>query len=171
MTKLPVISFADPSDAQSLSTFVAEQFRLTYQASTPHDELDRYIAEAFCETRQRQEIESGERIVLIASSATVIAGYVSVLLQDDDAFAFIDRLYVDAAWQGTGLAATLMDAAIQEAQASGAEATRVSVFKGNQRAIAFYTKQGFEVVGSRSFKVGNEMQSDVLMELADLRLQ
>jgi len=42
----------------------------------------------------------------------------------------------------------------------------LGVWEKNERAIAFYTKNGFKVVGHHLFKLGDDIQTDYLMKLA-----
>ena len=46
-------------------------------------------------------------------------------------------------WQGAGVAAALMDWAVETARAAGAPALYLSVWEEGDRAIAFYRRQGF----------------------------
>jgi GNAT superfamily N-acetyltransferase len=78
------------------------------------------------------------------------------------------RFYVDRRWHGRGLAAPLMDAAKKAAGALGARQLWLSVWERNPRAVAFYTKSGFRIVGSKDFWVGSDRQTDHVM-VADLR--
>lgn len=55
---------------------------------------------------------------------------------------------VDPDYQGTGLAGELMRDFEDLLRAAGHQAMRLSVFSGNERAIAFYKKSGWEVVRS-----------------------
>ena len=56
---------------------------------------------------------------------------------------------------------------MQEVMAIAADASQapfwLSVFSGNQRAIAFYQKCGFRIAGVRYFLVGADRQQDYLM--------
>ena len=59
----------------------------------------------------------------------------------------IKQLYVLEPWQGAGVAAALMDWAIDTARADGAPALYLSVWEQGARAIAFYARHGFVTVG------------------------
>lgn len=61
----------------------------------------------------------------------------------DTGAAFIDRIHVEPDWKGSGVAMALIEAvaAIAEKRAAPVELT---VLRGNERAIAFYFKAGFQ---------------------------
>ncbi|MBB3455089.1 hypothetical protein FHT86_003388 [Rhizobium sp. BK313] len=40
------------------------------------------------------------------------------------------------------------------------------MFERNARAIAFYMKSGFAAAGSTTFPVGEDLQTDIVMEIA-----
>lgn len=75
----------------------------------------------------------------------------------------IQRLYVDAPWHGTGVARALMDSLLDAAVAGGADVAWLGVWEQNPRAIAFYTKSGFAVVGDHVFVVGEDPQRDLVL--------
>jgi len=78
----------------------------------------------------------------------------------------LSKIYVHPAAQGTGAASVLMTATTQAAARLG---PRLPVWLGtnvlNARAQAFYRKHGFDVVGRRTYVVGGETHSDVVMAL------
>lgn len=75
----------------------------------------------------------------------------------------IKRIYVLSRFQGLGIGATLMDHAYHEARRAGAPRVLLGVYAGNERAIAFYRKQGFEDVGERRFRIGSALYADVVL--------
>ncbi|WP_375397206.1 GNAT family N-acetyltransferase [uncultured Sphingomonas sp.] len=77
----------------------------------------------------------------------------------------LHQLYVLAPWQGTGVAATLMDWAAGHARAVGAREMILSVYVDNHRARAFYERRGFLEFGKYVFMVGDHEDDDRLMRL------
>jgi GNAT superfamily N-acetyltransferase len=76
------------------------------------------------------------------------------------------QFYVRKPWQGTGVAQALIDWAIAEARARGAQDLYLSVFTDNHRARRFYARYGFEFVGTYAFIVGNHADEDHILRLA-----
>ncbi len=52
---------------------------------------------------------------------------------------------------------------MEEARARGAPRLLLGVYAGNDRAIAFYGRQGFKPVGERSFLVGANRYHDLVL--------
>jgi ribosomal protein S18 acetylase RimI-like enzyme len=56
-----------------------------------------------------------------------------------------------------------MDAVANAAQQLGARTLWLGVWERNPRALAFYRKSGFQDVGTQSFMVGEDRQTDRVM--------
>ena len=78
----------------------------------------------------------------------------------------LKRIYLLSRYQGTGAGRALMQAAIAHARACGAPNLLLGVSRGNDRAVAFYRRAGFETVGTRRFQVGEGVYDDLVMALA-----
>lgn len=76
------------------------------------------------------------------------------------------QFYVRTGWQGSGLAARMMEHMLEQARATGADELYLSVFVDNHRARRFYERHGFERVGTYDFMVGNHRDEDDVMRLA-----
>jgi ribosomal protein S18 acetylase RimI-like enzyme len=59
-----------------------------------------------------------------------------------------------------------MKACIEEAKKKGHRTLWLGVWEHNFRARAFYGKWNFREVGSHIFQLGNDAQTDILMECA-----
>jgi GNAT superfamily N-acetyltransferase len=75
------------------------------------------------------------------------------------------QLYVLKPWHGAGIAAALMDWALDQARLRGAEQMFLSVFTDNHRARRFYARYGFEEVGTYHFMVGSHADDDIILRL------
>ncbi|TIT17095.1 MAG: GNAT family N-acetyltransferase, partial [Mesorhizobium sp.] len=73
----------------------------------------------------------------------------------------LDRLHIDKSEFGTGLAADMLHAVL--AAHSGIPSIALEVNEGNDRAIAFYRKHGFEVVERRPASHGVEGHASFIM--------
>jgi diamine N-acetyltransferase len=159
------------ADAAALAAFAARTFDDTYREGNRPEDHAAYIAKAFGAAQQGAEIADGQALTLLAEDGLVLAGY----LQLDRAPAppgtavaralHLSRLYVDRPWHGRGLAPRLLDEAARRAAAWGAPALWLSVWECNPRAIAYYRKAGFQIVGTTHFDVGADRQTDHVMQL------
>ena len=74
--------------------------------------------------------------------------------------------YVDANSRGQGVAKQLFDYTFKAAEAKGYEKLFAYVRADNERALAVYLKQGFEIVGTakKHGKVGDQYFDEILIE-------
>lgn len=66
----------------------------------------------------------------------------------------LKRIYVLSRLHGGGAGAELMRSCLARAQERGAKRVLLSVYSKNDRALAFYRKQGFEKISDHRFFVG-----------------
>ncbi|KAL9938460.1 hypothetical protein V8E36_003083 [Tilletia maclaganii] len=73
------------------------------------------------------------------------------------------RIYAHPLAHGKGVARRLADASFELGRREGFENIWLGVFPENHRAIGFYTKLGFKKVGTHSFWVGDQEDTDDVM--------
>ena len=73
------------------------------------------------------------------------------------------RVYVSRQWHGTGVAQQIMREALATAARAGSDRIWLGVWENNRRALGFYRKYGFEVVGEHVFQFGTDAQTDLIM--------
>ncbi len=66
---------------------------------------------------------------------------------------FVDRLHIVSEWKGKGVAQALMDL-FEQTCAGRAGYLELTVLDGNERAIRFYRRYGFEPVGPSTVEQG-----------------
>lgn len=100
-------------------------------------------------------VDGGETDGPIAVADGDLVGFVTTDIESSPTvFDTPDRLvvgdlYVREPYRGTGLAADLLDRAARRARSAGCEELALDVDVGNDRALAFYEKYGFETVRRR----------------------
>lgn len=169
------LRLATPADAGPLARAAAEFFTDTFGAANRREDLVAYLSTAFSEERQRRELEdSSNRVLLAIDEAGELSGYVqlrfgarpaSAILPNGSATRGVEiaRLYAGRQWHGRGLGARLMDASLSAARQWGADMVWLGVWEHNPRAIAFYKKHGFRVIGEQWFMLGTDRQRDLVM--------
>lgn len=75
----------------------------------------------------------------------------------------LKRIYLLHRFQGTAVGAALMEQAVSTACEMRKKRLLLGVNAQNERAIAFYRKSGFELVGERYFTVGATTHYDLVM--------
>lgn len=84
-------------------------------------------------------------------------------LQDDESIE-VERIYVDAAYQGKGLGTLLINYAKERAEEMNLKYIWLGVWERNKDAIRFYERHGFESISSHEFVMGDDVQTDILMK-------
>jgi ribosomal protein S18 acetylase RimI-like enzyme len=163
------IRYAIPDDAAALSALATRTFHDTYAAFNTPENMAAHLAATFTPDRQRIEIETPGTFIVLAQHEQALIAYahvVSTIVPPPvgDAHALeIKRFYVDRAWHGCGVAQRLMTKTIASAAERGAATVWLTVWDQNPRAIAFYRKVGFRDVGLYPFRLGTDVQTDLLM--------
>jgi ribosomal protein S18 acetylase RimI-like enzyme len=85
--------------------------------------------------------------------------------QRQEASLEIERIYVRKTNQRKGVGQFLLDFSIQATKEKGFKLIWLGVWEHNQKAIQFYEKNGFNFFGRHSFFLGQDEQTDLLMEL------
>jgi ribosomal protein S18 acetylase RimI-like enzyme len=167
--RLTGIRRARPGDAAALAAFAARSFRETFEADNTPENMALYLEANYGPARQEAEIRDPGVVTLLAEDGRRLAGYAQ--LRDGPAPDCVPgaapieirRFYVDRAWQGRGVAQTLMMASLEAASERGARTVWLAVWERNLRAQAFYRKCGFEDCGAKEFMLGLDRQIDRVM--------
>jgi GNAT superfamily N-acetyltransferase len=160
---------AGAADAAALAAFAARTFAETFGPDNRPDDMAAHLALAYGPAQQGRELADPAYATLLIEDAGTLIAYAQVRRHDPPACVTgsapieLHRFYVDRAWHGRGVARRLM-AEVRIAAAQFAALTLwLSVWERNPRAIAFYAKCGFADVGSTSFYVGPDCQTDRVM--------
>lgn len=163
------IRLATSEDAELLAELGARTFRDTFAPDNTEADMADYLESAFRPTIQAGELADPRSAFLVAHADGSPAGYARLRTGDSPACVGghapveIARFYADAPWIGRGVGAALMDASLRLATDKGCDIIWLDVWERNLRALAFYAKWGFAVVGSQSFQLGSDLQNDLLM--------
>jgi GNAT superfamily N-acetyltransferase len=161
---------ATSADAVALAEFGARTFYETFAADNTAENMASYLASAWTPALQRAEIEDPKLDTLLAVDKDGrFAGFAQLHAERAPACVAthapveLKRFYVDKPWHGRGVAGELMAAVEREARARGARELWLGVWERNERAQAFYRKSGFRAVGTQTFVVGSDPQTDQVM--------
>jgi diamine N-acetyltransferase len=170
MNSTPSIRIAVAADAEMLTEFARRIFYDAFAQMNSPENMEAYMSQNFTLQKFSDQLADPGATFLIAEiEATPVAFaklYDAEVPDCVGGFApvEIERFYVDRQFHGMGVAQTLMQACFDRARQSGHGTVYLGVWDNNHRAIAFYRKCGFDVVGSHAFQLGNETQNDLLME-------
>lgn len=165
---------ADDADAAALAAVAAATFPLACPPTAAAEDVTAFIATHLSVQCFGDYLTDPDRIVFSASDSDRIVGYTMLVRgvgADPDIgravrqrpAVEVSKMYVLPSHHSTGAASALMRAAIDWARVDGAASAWLGVNENNARAQRFYRKHGFEVAGSRTFKLGGGTESDFVM--------
>lgn len=157
------VSAATTADAPELAGVAAVCFPLACPPSVAAADVAAFIDANLSQDRFLGYLEDPAHHVLIARSGARIVGYAMLVRHQDDQPAELSKMYVLPEFHG-GPAAELIRHVIDWATACGAPAVWLGVNRKNERAQRFYRKHGFDVTGTRTFQVGESLESDFVMQ-------
>jgi diamine N-acetyltransferase len=160
---------ATPADAARLAAFAATAFADTFAEHNRPADMAAYVAAAFGEPMQHAELTDPHCTVFLAERDGEIAGYAMLregpppaCVHDPSAIE-IARLYAAQRWIGAGIGALLMQRCLVEGASRGRRTIWLGVWERNVRAIGFYQRWHFSIVGSQPFQLGSDLQNDRVM--------
>lgn len=162
---------ATPDDAPALAEFGRRTFLDAFAAQNKPEDVEAYIGRVYGDAQQAAEIANPNITTLVGEAEGRMAAYVQLRLGSPaesvagPAPIEIMRFYVDRPWHGRGVAQRMMDTALATARQLGARTAWLAVWEHNPRAMAFYTRRGFRVVGEQGFQLGSDLQNDFVMVL------
>ena len=160
---------ATGADAASLAELAERTFRETFAQTNRAEDIDVHCRYSYGESIQAAEIRDPGRTTLVCHVRDGLIAYGQLRWASAPSCvvatrpAEIQRLYVDARWHGKGVAHALMASLLDTAVAGGADVVWLGVWEKNPRAMSFYSKSGFAVVGDHVFVLGNDPQRDLVL--------
>lgn len=152
---------AGEGDAAELAAVAAATFPLACPESVASRDIAAFIAANLSAERFGEYLADPDRVILTATAEDRIIGY-AMLIRHPDAIE-LSKMYVLASRHGTGAAPALIRSSITWAADTGAGTMWLGVNQKNIRAQRFYRKHGFEVSGTRTFRLGERTEHDYVM--------
>ena len=166
---VPAIRGAHADDAAPLAALAERTFRATFAPHNLDANLRLHCARTYGATRQAAEIADPRRTTVVADAGGALVGYAQLRWGPAPPCvvaarpAEIQRIYVDAPWHGRGVAQALMAAMLGHARVGGADRVWLGVWEHNPRARTFYGRCGFREAGEHAFRLGDEIQRDLVL--------
>jgi ribosomal protein S18 acetylase RimI-like enzyme len=161
-----ITRYAVPLDLIPLQRLAVAAFTHAYAEFNTEENMTAYLSEHFSEEQLLHEIESGQ--VLIGLHEEKMVAYAKLVAPDsiqipDRHPLEIARLYTDTNFIGRGIGKRMLKAIDEEAGKRGYDSVCLGVWQKNFRAINFYQREGFRIVGLTKFVLGDDPQDDFVM--------
>ena len=159
------------SDLEVIQEISKQTFIETFAEVNKPENLDNYVQENFNSQQIALEINNPESAFYLAILDNETIAYLKLNsgnaqseIRTDEAME-IQRIYVLKKFHGKKIGQLLLNEAILIGQKSGVDSVWLGVWEENHKAIEFYSKNDFVEFDKHSFTLGNEVQTDLLMEL------
>ena len=160
---------ASEADVPALSRLAIDSFVAKFGHLYSAENLNAFLSENLSEAAVAAELANPLRLYRLADRDGKLLGFCKLGL----ACGFPDhargtcpmelkQLYTDPATTGQGIGAALMDWAMAELAARGADEVQLSVYADNPGAHRFYRRYGFDKVADITFRVGDHLDPEFL---------
>jgi len=170
MTTLVQIRQAAAGDAALIADMSRRTFYDAFAAQNTPEDIAQYMDTQFSRESLMAEVGSPGNIFLLAYLGDAPVGYMRLLehepppeMEQEPAIEIV-RIYSEQPAIGKGVGKALMQYALDLARKIGKNWIWLGVWEHNHRAIAFYTKWGFEKFGDHPFILGSDTQTDWWMK-------
>lgn len=163
---------ATPKDAPALSELGRTSFIDAFGHLYSDDNLNRFLEQAYSRSAVEAELANSARLFRVAERDGSMIGFCKIgfdVTLDHDSqgrkVMELKQLYLRGSETGSGMGATLMAWALDEARARGFDDVILSVWSQNFGAQRFYARYGFEKIADTFFMVGDHRDEEYLMGL------
>lgn len=173
MPPLPIqLTKLQPSDLSELVLLSRSTFSISYSSMNTPENMAQYMNHAFSKEQLLAELNSPDSEFYFAYSNTDIVGYLKINFKEaqtefkETKGLEVERIYVVKNFQGQQIGKRLINFTLQTAKEKKLDYIWLGVWDKNIKAIEFYKKNGFEISGTHSFLLGDELQTDYIMRLS-----
>ncbi len=153
-------------EIESLQLISRRTFYETFWMSNSHQDMIDYLENSLSLEALSRELENPNSefyfLFLDAESATDFepAAYLKLNFLNVE----LERIYVLSKFQCKGIGRYLLDFSIQLALSRRAPILWLGVWERNYNAIDFYKQNNFQEFGKHTFRLGQDLQTDILMQ-------
>ncbi len=141
--------------------------RITFTETFGHlfrdpEDLQEYYDRTFSVPKIEKSLSKANNVFWIAFSNRLPVGYAKLKLRSPSEFiesedlCQLQKIYVLKDFLSQKIGHRLQETLLKRAYESGSEKIWLSVLIENERAIRFYQKRGFEIIGEHDFRIGKE---------------
>jgi len=158
------------SDLETIQKISIQTFTETFATVNTPENIANYIKNRLNTEQLSAELNNANSQFYIAYSDIEVVGYLKINFGDAQTESFkentleVQRIYVLQNFHGKNIGQLLLDEVKKIAQITNVDSVWLGVWEENHRALQFYTKNGFVVFDKHVFMMGNDEQTDLLMQ-------
>ena len=169
------LRLATTQDAASVAELIGQVWSTHFAYSVTDTDLSNFLSTALSPCKISLDIKNTYMRFLIPCSSSdtpheEIIGVAQLVIGPTEPCLTLPnpvelrRLYIKDTYQGTGLARDLVEGVQDLGRKEGYKSIWLGAWEGNKRGLRFYDKFGFVIVGEHTFKVGQSVRKDWVME-------
>ena len=153
------IERATLNDVNLLTTLSRQTFIESHGKSASPSDIDYYVNEKYSYEAIEKELSDVDNIYHIIYHKTQPIGFSKILLNSPisnfqmESVTKLERLYLLKAFYKLKLGQALFNFNVEVSKNNKQVGMWLYVWKENERAVNFYIKNGFEIIGSHDFKI------------------
>ena len=167
-----ILRLARRDDAARLCALMRETFITANGHCRSPENVEVFLNAVYTVPRQRDEIADPDLVTLIAQADNGDwAGYAQLRFASAPKPGVtlarpveLGRIYLLPRFHGQGLGTALMGRLVEHARRRGGDGLWLNAWQDATRAIAFYLRQGFHIVGRTEFTVGDDSKPNWVMQ-------
>jgi ribosomal protein S18 acetylase RimI-like enzyme len=170
-----MIRKAVAGDAAALADLAAATFPLACPPGSSPEDIRLHLKRTLSADKFAEYLADSKIAILVVEQDGRLDGYTLLVDRqstDPDVLRALgtkrsvelSKCYVHPDHHGRGAASTLMRASLDWAADQDAASVWLGVNSENAKAIRFYEKSGFTKVGTKSFTLGDSVESDFILE-------
>lgn len=159
------------NEAEILQEIGIRTFYESFAEFNTKEDMEAYLSTSFRLAKVTDELKNEASEFYFALFEEEIIGYLKINfseaqteLKANNALE-IERIYVLKEFHGKKVGQILYEKAIQIAKKRNADYVWLGVWEKNPRAISFYKKNSFVEFDTHIFKLGNDIQTDIMMKM------
>jgi ribosomal protein S18 acetylase RimI-like enzyme len=165
------INKASITELETIQKISIQTFTDTFAAVNTAENMENYIRDNFNLDKISSELNNPDSAFYIATFENETIGYLKINFgnaqteKQKENTLEIHRIYVLETFHGKKVGQLLLDEAIKIAHETNIDSIWLGVWEENHKALRFYTKNGFVEFDKHIFVLGDEVQTDLLMQL------
>ena len=160
------------NDLKNLRSISIKTFKQTFAASNSSKNVSLYLRNKMSIKQLKQEVcDTNSKFYFIKKKNKII-GYTKLNFKDSQREKMyinngfeIESIYLITEYQGVGVGKKILTKIFKIGKERNYEKLWLGVWEKNFKAINFYRKNGFKKFGKYNFLLGNDIQTDYLMEI------
>lgn len=165
------IARADLKDLEALKEIGKTTFVESFAEVNTKEDMDLYLRESFSDALLTKELQNQDIHFYLAYLGEKVVGYLKLNFgaeqkeMEENNSLEIERIYILKEFQNKSVGQLLFEKALEIAGLRKISCLWLGVWENNSSAIRFYQRNGFVEFDKHVFKLGNDLQTDILMKL------